>query len=156
MNMMAGVPAADCPYCAKPLGRWAEPQLIHRCKSCTRPLGRIKVSRQVALYRVMPMFDLTKIFGTTLALSGMVLMILDPSRMRTFVMLIAFALATYGLTDMSEGVLAYRTGIDRTARKLRIGAATKRVGWVKIAFGLVTLSVAVMGVLATSSITSHL
>ncbi|QNE07717.1 hypothetical protein [Croceicoccus marinus] len=114
------------------------------------------MSRQVALYRVMPMFDLTKILGTAIALSGMLLMILDPSRMRAFVVLIAFALATYGLTDICEGVLASRTGIDRTARKMRTGTAAKRIGWVKAGFGLATLSVSIMGILATSSITSSL
>ena len=156
MNMLAGVPSAACPYCAKPLGRWPEPQLVHRCAACTRPLGRIRMSRKVPLYRIMPMFDLTKVLGTAIALSGMLLMILDPSGMRAFVVLIAFALATYGLTDICEGVLASCTGIDRTARKMRTGTAAKRIGWAKAGFGVATLSVAIMGIFATSSITSTL
>ena len=104
----------------------------------------------------MPMFDLTKILGTVIVLSGMVLTILHPTRMRAFVVMIAFALATYGLTDIFEGGLASRIGITRTARKLRTGPAAKRSGWVKIAFGSAKLSVAAMGTIATSSITSNL
>ena len=69
MNMLTGVPAANCPYCTKPLGRWADAHLVHRCAGCDRPLGRVRVSRSVRLYRIMPMLDVTKILGTVLALA---------------------------------------------------------------------------------------
>ena len=115
MNMLTGVPAANCPYCTKPLGRWADAHLVHRCAGCDRPLGRVRVSRSVRLYRIMPMLDVTKILGTVLALSGMVLMVVDPALVKGFVLLIAFALMTYGLTDVFDGWLSVRTRIDRTA-----------------------------------------
>ena len=37
MNMLTGVPAANCPYCTNPLGRWADEQLVHRCAAATVP-----------------------------------------------------------------------------------------------------------------------
>lgn len=156
MNMMTGVPATACPYCTSSLGRWPDKQLVHRCKACDRPLGRIRVKRDVRLYRIMPMLDLTKILGTAIAVCAMALMILDPGRIREFVVLIAFALTVYGLTDMLEGLLAIRTGIDRTARKLRTGPPATRTGWFKMGFGVATLSVALIGILARASLSSTL
>jgi hypothetical protein len=152
MNMLTGVPAANCPYCTKPLGRWADEQLVHRCAACDRPLGRVRVSRSVRLYRIMPMLDVTKILGTVLALSGMVLMVVDPALVKGFVLLIAFALMTYGLTDVFDGWLSVRTRIDRTARKMRTGAAARRAGLAKILFGFLTLTVAIMGIVVRSSL----
>ena len=152
MNMLTGVPAATCSYCTKPLGRWDDAHLIHRCAACDRPLGRIRTSRTVRLYRVLPMLDVTKIFGTVLALSGMLLMVADPALIKAFVLLIAFALMTYGLTDIFDGWLSVRTQIDRTARRMRTGAPARRVGWGKILFGMLTLSVAIMGIVVRSNL----
>lgn len=152
MNMLTGVPAANCPYCTKPLGRWADAHLVHRCAGCDRPLGRVRVSTSVRLYRIMPMLDVTKILGTVLALSGMVLMVVDPALVKGFVLLIAFALMTYGLTDVFDGWLSVRTRIDRTARKMRTGAAARRAGLAKILFGFLTLTVAIMGIVVRSSL----
>jgi len=67
MNMLTGVPAANCPYCAKPLGRWADEKLVHRCAACDRPLGRVRVSRSVRLYRIMPMLVDRRGKGTPVA-----------------------------------------------------------------------------------------
>lgn len=98
------------------------------------------------------MLDVTKILGTVLALSGMVLMVVDPALVKGFVLLIAFALMTYGLTDVFDGWLSVRTRIDRTARKMRTGAAARRAGWAKILFGFLTLAVAIMGIVVRSSL----
>lgn len=154
MNMLAGVPNAACPYCTRSLGRWEDSRIIHRCAACRRPLGRIRTGRELAIYRVMPMLDLTKILGTAIAVLGMLLMLIDQSRMQAFVMLIAFALTIYGLTDISEGILARQTRLDRTGRKLRTGAQAQRLGWIKMAFGVATLSVAMMGIIVVPKITT--
>jgi len=37
MNMLTGVPAANCPYCTKPLGRWVTRSSSIAARPATAP-----------------------------------------------------------------------------------------------------------------------
>ena len=156
MNMMAGISAAQCPYCGDNLGQWVEPRSTHICASCERPLGRMRASRKVRLYRIMPMFNLTRIAGTVITIVAIISAIATQGKMAEAVLMIALALGIYGLTDIADGWLAVKSKIDRLGSTFRQGRSAQRIGWMKLLFGLATIAIALLGIMTWSSITSSM
>lgn len=146
MNMMA-MPAAACPYCERPLGSWHIHHPVHSCAACQRPLGRLLMTANPRVYRVFSLLGWVK--GATALGGALVLLFLLVSHwpISSIALAVAFQLALYAATDVTDGVLGLQTCIDRSGRTVREGGDAKRRAWGKLAFGAANGAVALVGLL---------
>lgn len=115
-------------------------------------MGRIRVSRKLRLYRIVPMSNVTRIAGTGVALAAIAIAVLMPGAMGQAVWMIAVALAIFGLTDVIDGLLATRSRVDRMGKNTRHGQRAITFGIIQTLFGLATVLIALMGLIAWASI----
>lgn len=144
---MMSLPAAPCPYCARPLAMWPHRAVVYHCHECQRPLGRYPMRRNPGIYRIFSVIAAIKVvtaIGGALILFALIALRFPLPQLAAAV---AEQLALYGAADITDGVLGLSSRIDRTGKRVRIGSGAKSLAWGKIAFGLINCLAAAVGFL---------
>lgn len=134
-----------CPYCAAAVTRWPEPLPLHECVRCKRPLCRLRTHLRTRRYAVLSLAGALHTLGSVVVLGSVASLSVEFLALKGFVLAVTLALVVYGLADVDDGVLSIVTRCDRTASRVREGLMAKRIGWLKLIFGLLTLGAAMIG-----------
>jgi len=128
-------PRPHCPYCEAELEYWPESIPVHGCNTCLRPLfiHPIKLERP-RIYRIQTLFNLAKYATALVALLIFVALATDLLDLSWLIGMTVMALFVHGSMDLTDGILGFKTRIDRTwhrmtpAKAVPIYAALKAIG----------------------------
>ena len=135
-----------CPYCGALLPYWPRGAPAHGCRTCLRPLvilpGTVCRPRY---YRIHTLFGIVKVLtalGAILIILGLGSGHASPSVLVAMTIMVLFA---HGSMDMADGILGFKTGIDRTWNRQTPHSASKFGAFLKLAFGLLLLAGSALG-----------
>lgn len=146
MNAPFGHTLPRCPYCSRPIISWPTAATVEPCWSCKRPLVRLnRVFGRSAGFQPRSLLDMLStgygvsvvILVFTFAFTGM--------DARTFAKAFSVLLFVTGSVLAVDGILALRTGIDCTWKRLRSGRSARLLGAGKIAAGVVAMLLLIVG-----------
>jgi hypothetical protein len=147
MSLRNRTPLPRCAYCLVPIHSWPSRSVIEPCGACKRPLtivtGRYGHAGQVRIRSVLGIASAC--YGVAVVLL-IVAFALTQIEARQFVKLFTLLLFVIGSVLAVDGVLALRTGVDRTWERLRAGRSAKVMGAGKLAAGAVATLLVAIGV----------
>lgn len=98
------------------------------------------------------MFNVTRFLGMALVLAGISVAVLMPGAMGSAVLMFALALAVFGITDVIDGLRATRSRMVCTGKHTRHGQQAVTFGTMQTLFGLATVLIALIGLIAWASL----
>lgn len=136
-----------CGYCRTPFAPWPPEGIIEPCQSCKRPSVFITIfwTRPSRILGTGLLSAGTSLYGIA-TLSLVLAFIVTPSSAREFVKAFTLLLFLIGSVLAVDGILALRTGVDLTWRRLRYGTAAKVMGAGKLAAAAFALMLVLTGV----------
>ena len=147
MNMMS-LPRPTCPYCHAEMRRWPLGQAMLACDTCRRPIVRYLAQPSARIFHLRPVYTVIYAAAFVVLLITMALIAFNPVETRHIIPAIAIPIAMFGVCDIADGWLSWRTSIDRGWRTLRRGRAARAIGLARGLFGIAGVAVAVIGLLA--------
>ncbi len=135
-----------CPYCGGALPYWPRSAPLYGCRFCLRPLVILPGTiRRPRYYRIHTLFDIAKYLTALAAIAIIALLAFGQASPPALVALTIIALFVHGSMDMSDGILGLQIGIDRTWNRRTPLATVKVWAALKLAFGLLLISGAALG-----------
>jgi hypothetical protein len=156
MNMAAGIGSAQCPKCSRSVGQWAEPSMLHVCASCGAPLVRIRASRTLRLYRLIPLAELVRIAGSLITIAAIVSAVGLPSGIRPAIFMVASALTAFGTADVIQEGFALRTLNLRSTGIIDRPKVARWKAFARLAVGVICLALGLIGFVVWASITTQI
>lgn len=156
MNMAAGIGSAQCPKCRRSIGHWTEPRLTHVCASCGAPLIRLRASRKLRLYRIIPVAEMVRIAGSLVTVAAIISAAAIPGGIRAAIFMVATALLAFGAADVIQEAFAMRA---RGPMSNFIIDRPKTTIWKTVArltIGLICLMVGIVGFVVWASVTTEM
>lgn len=153
MNMAAGIGSAQCPKCRRSVGHWSEPRMVHVCASCGAPLIRLRASRSLRLYRLIPLAELVRIAGSVITLGAIISAVALPSGIRTAIFLVANALIAFGSADVIQEGFAMRARRPRIDAIIDRPSTGKWKAFARMAVGVICFGLGLVGFIVWASIT---
>ena len=135
-----------CPYCSRPILSWPTGATVESCWSCNRPL--VRVNRLLGRSGGLEPRSLLDLISTVYGVSVVILVFtfaFTGMDARTFAKLFSVLLFVTGSVLAVDGVLALRTGLDCTWKRLRSGRPARLLGAGKIAAGAVAMLLLAVG-----------
>ena len=157
MNLAAGIGSAQCPKCSRSVGLWTEPNIAHLCASCGAPLIRIRASRTLKLYRLIPVAELVRIAGSLITVAAIISALALPGGIRAAVFMVAAALVAFGTADVMQETFAMRARRRRRSDAI-IGGPKAQTWWAvaRLAAGLTCLMLSFVGFMIWASVTTEM
>lgn len=140
-------PLPCCAYCSMPMQSWPSDALIEPCPACKRPMtiarSPLEHPSQVRIRSVLGVASACYGVAVVLLIATFALTQMEA---RQFVKLFTLLLFVIGSVLAVDGVLALRTGIDRTWERKRSGRSAKIMGLGKLAASAVATLLVTVGV----------
>lgn len=148
MNMMDRFGLTRCPYCSNGMLPWTPGKRVHHCERCQRPLAIYRSLLRGRRFRITPLYAAVHATAAILAFLAMAVVLVVGGNPRHIIAAIAFPLALFGASDVADGYLSVRTGVNRTFGRVRLGRGARALGIATILFGLAGCLVAAIGIVA--------
>lgn len=147
MNMMS-LPRPVCPYCQAQMRRWPLGQPVLACDTCRRPILRYLARPRARIFRLRPVYTVVHAVALVILFAAVATVAFGGLETRHVILAVAIPIAMFAASDIADGWLSWRTGVDRGWRKLRTGRVARAIGVARTAFGVAGVAVAVIGLLA--------
>lgn len=156
MNMAAGIGSAQCPKCSRSVGHWSEPRMVHVCASCGAPLIRIRASRTLRLYRLMPLAELVRIAGSIVTVGAIIAAVALPGGIRAAIFMVASALIAFGSADIIQEGFAMRAGRPRIDAIIDRPNTGRWKAFARMAVGVICFGLGLIGFMVWGSVTTEI
>lgn len=136
------LPAVKCPCCGTVVNTVPRPLSIDPCEICGRPLALIPWGRTYRLYNVLDFIGRLHGVGTLILVLGFVF-----SNMTALAFAKAFTILLFivGSVLITDGVIGFRTAIDRSWNFIRRGSSARLYATGKIISGTAGLVLTTVG-----------
>ncbi len=127
---------------------WASGKRVHYCELRQRPLAIYRSPLRRDRFRIIPLYAAVHATAALLVVLAMTLVLVADGSARQIVLAIALPLALFGASDVADGYLSVRMGVDRTLGRVRIGRGARALGAGTILFGVADCLIATIGIVA--------
>lgn len=148
MNMMDRFGLTPCPYCSAGMLPWTPGKRVHHCGRCQRPLAIYRGLLKRDRFRIIPVYAAVHATAALLFVVAVGVALMGAGEVRHIFLAIAFPLALFGASDVADGYLSIRTGINKTLGRVRRGGVARAFGAGTILFGLAGCVIAAIGIAA--------
>jgi hypothetical protein len=156
MNMAAGIGSAQCPKCNRSAGQWTEPHMVHVCASCGAPIIRLRASRRIRLYRLIPLADMIRIAGSLLTVAAIISAVALPSGIRIAIFMVASALIAFGTADVIQEGFAVRANSQRSNAVIERPKVSRWTAFARLAVGVICMGLGLIGFMVLGSVTTEI
>lgn len=140
--------APSCSYCGNHLGTWPPSGPVEPCRVCRRPTVFVPIpgSRPRRLLMLGLLDAGASLYGNA-TVCLVVAFAIAPTSGREFVKACTLMLFVIGSVLAVDGILAVRTGIDRTWSTRRTGRSARALGVAKVFAATAALMLVMIGIL---------
>ncbi len=148
MSTRSSAALPRCAYCSVPMQSWPSNALIEPCPACKRPMtiarGPLEHPGTSRIHSVLGIASACYGVAVVLLIATFALTQMEA---RQFVKLFTLLLFVIGSVLAVDGVLALRTGIDRTWERQRSGRAAVVMGVGKLTASAIATMLVAIGVI---------